>query len=317
MVLVLNNCTDRTHQRARAAAREISGLRVEIVEVDLPPSDAHVGTARRMAMDRALSFCPPQGGVILTTDADAAPDGAWIDANLSAIAKGADLVGGKLSGNRQEEERLGAGFLARAATAARYAAGCDRLAALIDPIPHDPWPRHADHTGGSLAIRAEVYRAVGGLPPLPRREDLALVSAVRAWGGRLVHPLDVRVEVSARVVGRARGGMADCLKDWVRAEAEGRPLLVEDPVRVEARLLRRRAIRALAALPEPSRAGAASRLGLDIEGSDIASGTLGPGWFVERFAPDMPDAEADTPVAEALARLIVLIAHHEGASRAA
>jgi hypothetical protein len=66
----------------------------------------------------------------------------------------------------------------------------------------------------------------------------------RCQGLRLRHPLDVRVGVSARLDGRARGGMADCLKAWLAAEAAGQPELVDDAAAVLARLTRHRHKRA-------------------------------------------------------------------------
>nr|WP_285295800.1 glycosyltransferase family A protein [Aureimonas altamirensis] len=316
VIVVLNNCTDMSKEAALCASRFLPNIAIQLMEVDLPFEEAHVGSARKLAMDRALALCPETGGVLLTTDADAVPEPVWIEANLNAVANGADLVGGKLVGNRKEEGQLGTGFAARSEAALQYATLCDRLASLIDPLEHDPWPRHHDHTGGSLAITSEMYRLVGGLPPMPTREDLALVSKVRAAGGRVVHPLNVRVEVSARLQGRAPGGMADCLKDWLRAEAKGLPLMVEDPERVAARLLRRRVIRDLSALGAQDRKAAAQRLAID----DLFTrdnGELDVSALVERFAPDEPDAPATVPVATATARLLEIIADTEGASRAA
>jgi hypothetical protein len=45
------------------------------------------------------------------------------------------------------------------------------------------------------------------------------------------------VQVSARLQGRAKGGMADCIRSWVKAEANGLPHRVEDPVFALQRLL--------------------------------------------------------------------------------
>lgn len=241
MIVVLNNCSDASHLVVRAAAADLPGIALDPVEIEWPPEKAHVGSARRLGLDRALARTRGPQGVLLTTDADAVPDPHWVEANLAAIARGADLVGGHLHGDPDEEARLGPGFAARASAIAAYESLCDRYAALVDPLAHDPWPRHHNHTGASLAVRAELYRAVGGMPALPRREDIAFVNRVRAAGGKLVHPLDVRVMVSARLSGRAEGGMADCLKEWMRAEAEGAPILVRDPRAWRAFLLRRRA----------------------------------------------------------------------------
>src|ERR1700761_912662 len=87
VVLVLNNCDDRSRDVVRAAAAGSRKLSLEVVDVEFSPEDAHVGSARRLAMDRALEV----GGansVLLTTDADAAPMPNWIEANLRAIEAG-------------------------------------------------------------------------------------------------------------------------------------------------------------------------------------------------------------------------------------
>jgi GT2 family glycosyltransferase len=235
IVLVLNNCDDGSAEVVKATAAGLANLSLDIIDVEFRSDDAHVGSARRMAMDRALEI----GGansVLLTTDADAVPMPNWIEANLRAIEEGADIVGGHIIGDKAEEALLGSGFRRRAAKHLYYARLIDRLATLIDPVAHDPWPRHSDHTGASLAVRGEVYTATGGIPRLPFREDIAFVTKVCQAGYRLRHPLDVQVVVSARLEGRAAGGMADCLKTWVAAEEKRLPHLVEDPNAVAQRL---------------------------------------------------------------------------------
>jgi hypothetical protein len=191
-----------------------------------------------LAMERAFALAP-NNSVLLSTDADAIPRQDWVEANLCAIASGADVVGGHIVGNKQEEASLGPGFVRRAARHLYYAKLVDRLTSLVDPLPHDPWPRHSDHTGASLAVRSEVYAAVGGMSVLPFREDVAFVERVCRAGYRLRHPLNVQVTVSARLDGRAAGGMSDCLKTWLAAEEGGVPHLVEDPQRMIFRMRHR------------------------------------------------------------------------------
>jgi Glycosyl transferase family 2 len=227
-VLVLNNCHDDSRAIVQRIAADLPCVSLHLIEVEFAPESAHVGSARRLAMDRAFALAP-KNSVLLSTDADAIPRHDWIEANLRAIARGADLVGGFIVGNKQEEASLGPKFVRRAARHLYYARLVDRLTSLLDPLPHDPWPRHSDHTGASLAVRSEVYAAVGGMPALPFREDIAFVANACRAGYRLRHPLDVQVTVSARVDGRAAGGMSDCLKSWLAAEERGVPHLVEDP----------------------------------------------------------------------------------------
>jgi len=93
-----------------------------------------------------------------------------------------------------------------------YAALLDELAWLIDPAPHDPWPRHGIHSGASMAITLDAYRRIGGLPAVPVGEDRALFEAVRRAGMRVRHCPAARVTVSCRLVGLAAGGMADTLR---------------------------------------------------------------------------------------------------------
>lgn len=312
VVIVLNNSIDNSRQVASEAAGRAAGLLLSLVNVQLPPDRAHVGTARRLAMDVAARAAP--SGVILTTDADAVPNDDWVERNLRAIHAGADIVGGQIVGDPREEALFGSGFLRRARAHGRYDALCDELAWLIDPIVHDPWPRHRDHTGASLAVRSEVYTRVGGMQPLPFREDRAFVSRVVAAGYRLRHALDVSVMVSARTCGRAPGGMADCLRTWLKEEEEGAPVLLECPRRIEDRLRRRRAIRNLEGRGPRAIRGMMRQWGLE-EGRDIPP--MSPAELIERFAADDPDAVGTVPAAIAIAALEQRLVMLKGVSDAA
>ena len=318
VVIVLNNTNDRSRQVVEETARCMP-LRIHLVEAVLPGPFAHVGTARWMSLELARSLCTiPSASVLLTTDADAIPSPDWIDANLTAIHKGADLVGGRIVGDWREEALLGRAFVARVGRYLAYAELCDQLASLVDPIPHDPWPRHRDHTGASLAVRADVYDQVGGLPALPHREDLAFVARVRDAGFKLRHPPAVSVGVSARTKGRAPGGMADTLAQWVcDAEAE-RPHLVEAPEAVLERATRRRLLRMAGTCRPDQIAALASRLRLlPTDLYDADGNVLLPGVLVQRHAPDVPDVPGTVTVTNAIRTLKEMIARYERAVDAA
>jgi len=313
VVIVLNNTTDRSRETVLEAMDAVSTLKIDLVDVEYPPHLAHVGSARRLAMDRAANLIGLAGaGVILTTDADGTPHPDWVEQNLVAIAAGADLVGGKIFGDPEEEAALGAGFVGRASDIAAYSRLCDYLTALIDPIQHDPWPRHQDHTGASLAVRADVYRSVGGLPALPFREDLGFVERVVAQGYRLSHPETVKVTVSARLQGRAPGGMADCIASWVQAEADHLPVMVENPTRVEQRALRRQSIRQLLGRPRADWIATLAQLDApqDLRGR-IALSRAGIAELIQACAPPDPDALADTPILQAMTQIQQRIAQLE------
>ncbi|MBD0415269.1 glycosyltransferase [Oryzicola mucosus] len=316
VVLVINNSDDGSLATAlEAARRHTATLQLTIRCLDFPSSSAHVGSARRLAMDIAASREP--SGVILTTDADAVPADDWVEQNLAAIALGADLVGGRIVGDKEEELRLGDGFLRRAHVHARYQELCDELAWLIDPLDHDPWPRHHDHTGASIAVRTTVYRAVGGMDPLPLREDIAFVSKARAAGFRLRHAPEVTVTVSARTHGRARGGMADCLKNWIRAEADGLPVLVDSPREVERRLRLRRALRDLGDATPEIVEQTFDHWGIASPYTQMDGGHLSICTLIEQLAGDVLDAPETEPAANAIAMLECRIAELRGIAHAA
>lgn len=234
VVLLLNNCSDRSREVAERAASVAERLDVRVLERRFPPGLAHAGSARRAAMEAGANWLEVDGafdGALLTTDADATPAADWVVRSLAALDAdaGADIAAAALRGDPREEARFPPAV--RRAVDEVLAARALALALedVIDPTPGDPAPRHGNCAGGGLALRLSTLRAVGGCPPLPFREDLALVDAVRRLGGVLRRDLEVRVTVSARLRGRARGGMADTVRRWVATVAAGRPLLVPCP----------------------------------------------------------------------------------------
>jgi GT2 family glycosyltransferase len=211
VVVLANNCRDGTADCLRQAFG--ADPRLDLREVSLPPPHAHVGWARRLAMDAAADVLRRPDDVVLTTDADTlvAPD--WIDANLRALNGDCDAVAGAAVLMRRERDQLAAEHRRRLLTAGKYFTALAYLRAEQAP-PHDPWPRHEYEGGASIALRLETYRAIGGSPVLPTGEDRALFDAVRALGGRVRHATDVRVFTSCRLTGRAEGGTADTLELW-------------------------------------------------------------------------------------------------------
>ncbi len=244
-VLVLaNNCTDDTAKAARCFARHHPHLVLHVAEISLPPPLAHVGTARRLLMDEAcrrLLSCGQPRGVIASTDGDtrAAPD--WVFHLLGEIACGADAVGGRIRMERQRGEDRDARLYAL--RDAVYQRGLARLESLLDPDPSDPWPRHHQFFGGNFGITAEAYRQVGGLPPLPCLEDVALEDALRRADARLRHSPRVRAVTSARQDGRTPLGLSTQLREWGEMGRTGQSHRVQSPVAVAVRFQARRVLR--------------------------------------------------------------------------
>ena len=213
VVVFCNNCTDDTYARVRRVFLQ-EGLKGQIVDAILSSHAAHAGGARRAAMNLAADLLTGPSSVILTTDADSEPAPDWIAANAAAIVNGADCVAGCIT--LDPDDVLPPTLHDRGSLEAQYETLLTELFCRIDPDQTDPWPRHAQEPGASLALTVEAYREIGGLPALPVGEDKALLRALRDEGFRVRHDPNVRVSTSGRLVGRAAGGVADTLRTRIQ-----------------------------------------------------------------------------------------------------
>jgi glycosyltransferase involved in cell wall biosynthesis len=210
VILLLNNCSDSTAERIRALGPELP-LAVHLREVDLPAPYANAGWARRLAMEAAAELVNADG-LILTTDADTQVECDWVAANQREIASGVDAVAGYVIADPYELMQLPPEILERGSLEWEYQQLAAELEARADPQGCDPWPRHNQNCGASAAITARAYRLIGGLPPRPVGEDRALFQSLRRVDGRIRHSLDVQVITSARIDGRALGGLSDAIR---------------------------------------------------------------------------------------------------------
>lgn len=204
VIVLANNCDDETAAVARASHWP---MQMTVAERRLAQDIAHAGTARRLAMQLAAA----QSDIILTTDADCIADADWAESMISSFAGGADAVAGRVSGDWEELQHQDAAALAIGALEWEYLGLLGEAEAVFDPRPHDPAPRHAQQCGANIGITRAMLQRVGGVPALPCGEDRALLRAVDDTGGKLRHDPRPHVTASARLAGRAAGGMADAL----------------------------------------------------------------------------------------------------------
>jgi hypothetical protein len=263
ILLFVNNSADDSAAVARRLQRTHPSLRLHVAEATLPPPDAHVGRARQRVMDWAFGRLLAAGrprGLVLTTDADTSPAPDWVAQNEAEAQRGADLVGGRVLLRAAERAALAPGVRAFYLLDVGYRRLLERLADLYCPDPHDPFPRHHQHYGASLAVSAAAYAAAGGLPAARSSEDLALVRAVETAGGRVRHSDRVRVYTSTRRDGRAAGGLAAAFQHWDDKAGAGGEVWVESADHAERRWAEAALLRAagrpiplsLRSTPEPA-----------------------------------------------------------------
>lgn len=314
IIVLANNCTDATAEVVRQQARRFPHLVLHAAELCLPAAKAHVGRARRLLMDEACARLEQVGrpaGIIASTDADTRVAPTWLAAIQAEILAGADAVGGRIL-----TEMTGPALQPLRRIQARDAAYhqlCARLEDLLDPTAIDPWPRHHQHFGASLALTARAYRQVGGLPNVRFLEDEALCQALRRHDLGLRHSPAVQVLTSARQQGRVEVGLSWQLREWLHMSQQQREPQVAAPVQLAALWQLRRQLRAYwASRPEHQSDLLAAQLGLPAEvllARVLRAGTFGKlwAWLLKKgHAP----AIGAVPLSAALRELPLLIGYH-------
>src|SRR6202522_180774 len=213
IILLLNNWIDRSAAVLRNL-RFPGTIKLHVGEITLEAYEAHVGRARQILFDTAYDRFRAIGrsdGLILTTDADTRPEPDWIGQTCAEFAKNVSGVGGRIILEPEERAALPESVQRLFLLDVGYRRALEEMRSLYAPEPEDPFPRHHQHYGASLAVTAAAYAKAGGMPLTRSSEDAALYRAVVASGGRFRHSYRVQVRTSARVLGRAEGGLAGAL----------------------------------------------------------------------------------------------------------
>ncbi|WP_316796977.1 glycosyltransferase family 2 protein [Pedobacter agri] len=222
-ILVLaNNCSDDTFNICKAYQQNHPRFNLHIERILLNKESAHIGTARRLLMDaayRRLTNVAGEKGIIVSTDADSevAPD--WIYHILKEISHGADVVGGRIL--PKDTPSISRRHHLRDVT---YRFLKSQLESAIDPCESNPWPRHFQCYGPSLAVTCEMYEKAGRLPIIPYLEDEEFRKALKRVDAKIRHSPHVRIYTSGRLDGRVKFGFSVQLKHWsdmsLRSEEE-------------------------------------------------------------------------------------------------
>jgi hypothetical protein len=209
VVALLNNCTDETPAIVSAAASRVP-FRLHVFQYRLNPMASNAGAARRLAVRHAETLVG-ESGIILTTDADGRVATNWIAVNLAAIDAGADAVAGMAELDAEDAAAIPIQLHLDEEKSETFGVLLDEIDWLLDPDPSDPWPRHTQHSGASIAVRANWLVRAGGIPAVPIGEDRRLFTRLRELDARIRHEREAVVTVSGRTIGRAKGGMADTI----------------------------------------------------------------------------------------------------------
>ena len=215
VAVVLDRCTDATPERVATLVADWP----EAVVLTVPPAGptrigrsaprgSGVGALRDLGLRAALDRLsgPPTGIWLLSTDADTTVPADWVHAHLQHAANGVHAVAGLA--DLATTDHLTSGALWR------YGAIVEN--GLLGTTHHHVY-------GANLGVRADAYLAVGGFPSDGAGEDHGLWQRLAAAGYTLVQPVGVRVRTSARLRGRADGGLAALLRALHHDDHQLRP----------------------------------------------------------------------------------------------
>jgi glycosyltransferase involved in cell wall biosynthesis len=153
------------------------------------------------AVDTGFRYAIAQGATHLArTDADCLPLAGWVAAARAAFAAGAAMAYGSLRARRDENGLLGR-------VAFRILVGLAATAAPLRPANHRgsgylaPYRLHA---GNNMAIAADLYLAMGGMPRQAWPTDRILFDRVRRHTAAIARSRRMVVENSTRRI-RAYG----------------------------------------------------------------------------------------------------------------
>ncbi|WP_316799580.1 glycosyltransferase [Pedobacter frigidisoli] len=212
-VLVLaNNCTDSTFEICKHYQKQYPNFNLFVEAVQISAEHANIGTVRRLLMDaayeRLLKTAGPRG-IIVSTDADSNVDQQWVHQILYEMEKGVDVVGGRIIpqgtptlAKRHHLKDVGYRFLQT------------RLESELDPCESNPWPRHFQCYGPSLAVTCEIYERAGRIPAIPFLEDEEFRKALKRIDAKIRHSPKVIIYTSARLKGRVDFGFSVQLQYW-------------------------------------------------------------------------------------------------------
>lgn len=212
VLLLVNNSCDQTFEIVKFYQQQFPAFPLHLANVQLPPEKANIGFVRRLLMDEAyqrLCLNTDNEGIIASTDGDTQVDCCWIFHIMKEISNGCHAVGGRILTHKNKSiSRL---FHLRDVA---YRSLLAQAEAILDPEEHDPWPRHYQYFGASMAVTCAIYQQVGRLPQVPFLEDSAFHQALQRMDVRIRKTPAVKVYTSTRMNGRVEIGFSEQLKKW-------------------------------------------------------------------------------------------------------
>lgn len=241
VLVLVNNCSDNSYELCINFQKEYKDFNLHICQLTLPSDIAHIGTVRKLLMDEACSRLMSlnrSNGIIVSTDGDSQVDSQWIYHIMAEMDKGVDVVSGRII---PRDVPIASKWPHLRDVNYRFLV--TRLESLIDPCPSDPWPRHFQCYGPSIAVTCQMYIQVGGIKAIPFLEDEEFRKALKRVDAKIRKSPYVKIYTSSRLIGRVAFGFSVQLNQWQQMQSEGLEQLVDDFDSTFSRLKYKRLLR--------------------------------------------------------------------------
>lgn len=241
VLLLVNNSVDKSEIICEEYALQFPEFNLHVSNINLPADVAHIGMVRRLMMDEAYERLTSVGvkrGIIVSTDGDSEVDVNWIYYIIKEMEKGVDVVGGRII-----PKHIPRGSKWPHLRDVTYRFLASRLESKIDECFSDPWPRHFQCYGPSLAVTCEIYKKAGGMPPLPYLEDEEFRKSLKRIDARIRKSPLVKIYTSSRLVGRVEFGFSVQLKQWTEMQSIGAEQMVESLDSLSFKFINKRKLR--------------------------------------------------------------------------
>ncbi|HEX7814304.1 hypothetical protein [Dyella sp.] len=172
VLLLFDGCSDARWERMETLRGSHMPSWIAI-DGDLPEASRHAGGARRAALLKALALAAPETTLIATTNADSMVPAMWLARQIDWLARGCEVVMGMAQ--RPTFDDMDPALESQHRLEMVYARWLDRIDAMLDPIDHDPWPRHRTPSSASLGFKREALQAMLPLPAPAHAHEQALI----------------------------------------------------------------------------------------------------------------------------------------------
>lgn len=246
IIFLVNNTVDDSAQIIRRWHRENPHLRIHLAEEDLSTEFSNIGYVRRVLMNEAFTRLKKNrfgAGIIATTDADTQIAPNWIAATIAEIERGAEAVGGRILIHPSELREMDSKCRVFHLRDTGYRLMAAEIETYFDDLAHDSLPRHHQHFNGSFAVTTDAFTRAGGVPEVRFLEDVAFYHSLLRIDARFRHSPFVRVQTSARDIGRTESGLSTQINEWTIMGCNGDDYLVESANSIERRLRARKTLR--------------------------------------------------------------------------